>query len=339
MPSGREAGWITSLSALFATVIGVQACGVSSSDASSTGPPDDDDPRSEQARASADFAAAWCEARARCLPTAFADEYQDVATCVERNTTVLLRSRFGEGSNTTPEDIDACAAGIDFSTCDGWSKVAERRGGPSCHVPGALVVGDACFYDRQCASLYCAHAGFCGVCAPQQPVGGACTEAGGCVFGAACWGTCTPFVEHGAPCGPGVGVCSFSQSCMQGVCAPRLGLDAPCDPTTDVCQTSPVQLACQMSPPRCAPYVTHAFGEACGGLADGTVANCVHGMKCRSEGSDHPERGICQPAAEDGAVCGGTWLFEGQCTSPAICAPDRCAIPDATACTLAAIPP
>jgi len=327
--------------AMVALVVGLgAACGSSKGlpqGSSSSGV----DPAEDTERAAKAYATRWCAAVAKCLPGAFAGDYQDPATCIARVTVWVLRARFAEGSNTTAADLDACTTSVDYDTCNGWNAVNERTLPPTCLVPGSLAAGEPCAYDRQCSTLYCyqpAKTYPCGTCAARASTGEPCTQASGCFGGAGCSaGVCTPYVDRGGTCGPGVGLCQFDDGCIAGHCAARLPKDAPCDPTADQCQSYPTPLVCSGSPPRCEPGVVHALGESCGILMDGTVQVCAYGLKCSATVST--TIGVCAPVEKDGDGCFGGWIFETGCEAPALCFQKRCEILDATSCRAASYPP
>src|SRR5262245_61284399 len=86
-----------------------------------------EDRRAAITRASRAFAAKFCPPYARCNPVEFEDYFHDEASCVDRESLYFERSRFGDGSNTTPGDLDACTAAVDFSTCDGFHRLTYEH--------------------------------------------------------------------------------------------------------------------------------------------------------------------------------------------------------------------
>ncbi|MFO0548373.1 MAG: hypothetical protein U0271_08305 [Polyangiaceae bacterium] len=308
------------------------------------------DPTARMLEAATGYAVELCAAIAECQPGLFGDEFGDVDTCVARSVPQVVRSRFPEGSNTQPEDVEACTRAIDFS-CPSFLALRNERSFPEvCYTPGALPKGAACLFDRQCESLFCeldATTGYaCGTCGVRRAAGESCDQGFGCEAGLGCQGQsdgppiCVPFVERGEPCGAGIGFCHTDDACIDGACAPRLGEGSACDPAAGVvavCALRPVLLGCSLAG-RCTAVEHAALGEACHLPSDDVVSNCTHGSKCRV---DVPGQtvGTCAPTIEDDQLCVGSYQWSGPCAAPAYCFEGICRIPDAAACAAGGVVP
>jgi hypothetical protein len=286
-------------------------------------------------QACSDFAAAVCANIRRCGPAFFDFRYGDVATCVEREK-IGCPSIFGvNGTNVTPQGLDACAGALATYACGDWSATWLPE---ACQPRGRLADGTVCGLDAQCSSGFCSKKEpHCGVCAPLL------REGQDCGFGAACArdlvcrnGKCSGPLPSGVPCsgefnhGCASGlVCLGGASGRGGVCAPPLPKGAPCDRNrvTGECDIT-IGLVCPWTTGVCTPIEFVDLGGSCGVLSENPfrLVYCKGGAICESR--DAGVVGVCGPPRPDGAPC----MPDDECRYPASCVDGVCTLMDPTTC-------
>lgn len=301
------------------------------------------DPLDGLRQACAALASTECESMQICLLTTFDASYADIASCVDRQTELCLRTRVGRGLETTADDISACAVANDLSSlpeagdrCRTWLRRTRGRNPPEpCRASGILEDGDACLLAGQCASGACIGTEVCGRCVGQLTSAHPCLSDKDCERNRACGASGCVAYGDDAP----AALCSADQpchpdlACRDGRCMSRLQEGAGCDPVADPdpCALWPTELACHALEGKCAPIgLVDAPGAPCGKLDEG-LAICAAGLACQTQ--DGMSQGKCGSLIEDGGSCGSEgYPWGGPCRAPAVCIEDRCQIPDVATC-------
>jgi hypothetical protein len=286
-----------------------------------------DDPRRPAAEAAcAARAQAYCDKLVSCFGVVVASVYGDVTRCAERVSLACVPTILANGSQTTADDVRACAAAIPGAACDA---MFETNAPPAaCRPkPGTLTAarGATCAFDAQCAGARCPEGpGGCGVCSARSAEGGDCRITHDCDYGLLCAksgkcrapGAVSSTCGDDAPCAPPAG-------CLQGSCIAAVERGEICDAQVDLCD--PYRgLYCDPIARRCAPVPVVSPGHDCSSTMTPTI--CAASSSCtRVNGSD-----VCVLAATDGAACDGA---RGPlCTPPAICNQGRCVVLDESSC-------
>ena len=274
----------------------------------------------------AEGVSAICAKYAACIAPILELAYGDVATCEARLGPSCDASLHAPGSNTTDEELAACAKKLGATSCDSLfdgTEICE----PS---PGSLADGKACGADGQCKSNHCnvADDALCGVCAPLVKAGGSCAnDKNGCDAGLACStsGTCAVPATAGGACSDDK-PCQIPLGCLGGTCAELPGPGEACDPTTKPCDLFLQASFCNPMTQKCQEVTFADAGEPCG-VVDGTkLVACAKAGHCNAPMG--MMEGICEPAAADGAACD----MDTACLSPAKCVSGACKLPDPAAC-------
>ena len=291
------------------------------------------------------FNTKFCPAFAMCDPLLFEFLYGTIDECLAAggNMEVAtwingtaeryvaeLTSPYANGSLLTPDALLACAAALDFSTCDAF--VAYRFEGvvpDACRttVYGSLPVGSPCRLWNQCKSGRCNGPGngACGRCVDTQVLGGPCAgDYFACPPGAVCVQdgtstTCKAYRGLGEPCDPST-PCHQNLACAAGICA-RPPADGSCDPATG-CPLSFVY--CNPATKKCEPVPLAKLGEPCAQPNDPS-AGCARGGTClpvpetpsdagTADGGPTVPQFVCMPLIEDGQACG--YYIDFPCKRP-----------------------
>jgi hypothetical protein len=270
------------------------------------------------AAACAAYVDAVCSFVDRCERGAFIDTYASPAECADAQRPSCLDLLGAPGAIVTPVDVQACAAQISSSACEGASLATMSR----CSYKGTFTNGTACRYDGQCQSGLCKTASAaletasaaldCGVCSPFTPAGAACNTRRECGPGALCVNNaCLPGRTKGQSCDTG-SPCLYPYSCRGGTCQDPLAIGQPCNAVTDICdQTKDSE--CLPEPNAVCRVITRVTaGQACD---PSRAVLCIYGLQCQGT--------TC--AADPTGPCAG-------CSYPAFCANAKCMHPLAADC-------
>ena len=281
-----------------------------------------------------DLSTSLCNALNTCSAFILQLGFGDVSTCVSRNNLSCTISQNASGVGRTVADIEACARALPASTCA--DLVAHKMPAACQDTPGSVVNGLACGASTQCQSTYCRPTGQCGVCAPRQTTGAACTTTDQCEPGLVCASqSCVAPGERSQgcddkhPCRDDL-YCSTSSGTGTGggTCAMKLGAGRSCadsDKACDIVQgvaCNPVSKLCQMV------RVAHR-GETCG-LSGGTLVLCEAAGSCDGATA---ATGTCSAAAADGESCGSATANNRNCLAPASCVAGICRLPATPSCS------
>jgi hypothetical protein len=166
---------------------------------------------------------------------------------------------------------------------------------------GTIGVGAECLREGDCVpGAFCDKSATCpGICAPQQPLGAACSESVGCVQELTCGasGTCSPPGSVGQSCAD-FDDCQLLLTCdldAGGVCAayPDLPAGAPCSDD----QECFFGLYCKLDDPQPTCTVRAENGAPC----SNPYPACALGSYC-----DLPlgaDSGVCVPLLQPGEPC------------------------------------
>jgi hypothetical protein len=305
-------------------------------------------------RAAADaFNAKYCEAFRRCDPTSFEFTFGTRETCLGAGGLVAISSGtvryvnelaapYAYGSQLTPDGLVACAAALDFATCDKWVRFYSEHVIPDACRPaffGTLPKDSPCGVWNQCASGRClqeanAPQEACGKCIDPSARGASCRD-GACEPRVSCRGataktkTCVAFVDLGSECGEDK-PCHDDLVCSGGFCV-KPAADGSCDPAVG-CSAMPRQYACDPSQRKCVPIPFANLGEPCGDIPGslGGHVTCVHGTTCTVAGPSAdggaPAAPLeCESLVRDGDVCFFSPAFDNHCERPdSVCFRDTC---------------
>jgi hypothetical protein len=283
----------------------------------------------ELLEACSQLAESWCEKIEACSPALLASSYgissdTGASSCVntERDRCVDWFSNVPGVANS----VEAVLAASPTTCAEAFEHSAPYRTG----AQGEQVRGQACAWDEQCASGYCARAAdsLCGKCdfvppgvepQPGQP----CTN-DACPQPLLCHEQiCKRWPSEGEPCleqGPTPGpfdFCGSGLQCVAGSCVTPLFFGDACNAAEDRCSTYS-GLACQAG--KCGLATPFHVEGPCGGYPP-SGAKCGAGDTCvypPDAFEDTP--GQCQPTRSGfGAPCGATT----DCPSGMACLPSE----------------
>lgn len=313
------------------------AFGCTSSSSSAPAPAGDDDGGADAApvdHGDVDAAGATsdavCEYFARCVPSAIAGAYGDVATCKQRQGKNLQTAQTARGSAYTRAESDVCVAKLAALGCAAFDATIIP---PECHPKGTLEKGTKCAYNAQCASGSCYHASpdsdLCGVCQDAVTEGGDCSAAN-CETNLACVGTiCTRPRQLGEACNDVSTPCVTALTCVQGRCVAMAKANDACGAANQpICDTL-VGLVCKATAPpspngTCIPFATSGVGGSCGiDTTKHTIAVCTK-SDCSVQVTPSAGLGTCMPFLADGATC--KVAAPVGCAPPASCETKKCII-------------
>ena len=302
------------------------------------------------------FNAKFCPAYQRCDPPLFQYVYGTIDACLAAGGNMVgsfafsryiaeLTTPYGYGSLLTPDAVLACAAALDFSTCDAFvAFVFEGVVPPVCSATayGFLPTGSPCALGDQCKTGRCSApgSGACGQCIEVQAVDAPCTEYFQCPPGSTCTNdgqgatTCKRFRNVGERCDP-VTPCHLNLLCAAGVCA-RPPADGSCN-VADGCSAVPYNQVCNPVTMKCELMQLAPLGATCAGMnpfvqcSNDAVCTLVHDAPADAGSDPHqclaliPDGNACdladyygQPCARPDSVC-----YQGICqqNGPAQCSP------------------
>lgn len=322
-----------SLAVLFATaLVSVVGC---SSDSGSTGAVTSES-------ACSDLGTLFCDKLATGAPIFLQGEYGDSATCKARLKTDCLTGLSAPNNAQTPDTLKACInAGQGLSI----QQLVDQDLPAACTPPtGPLDDAKACSEHAQCKSGFCAvnpsSTTECGVCNPKPVEGAACPQ-NDCPQGLVCHNQkCTKPVGAGAACDADKR-CITGYSCVAAVCTKHVTTEgAACKGTNADCDGL-AGLVCFEN--KCKKITLAAAGKECGLDFDTTVTpqtlksltTCEKNGYCK--GLDVVQKkfkGVCEPAAGDGAACSdkADWMSGPKCLAPARCVGGVCRLKDPSQC-------
>lgn len=333
----------------FRWIAALTLCAAACGTTSPTSPDAASDAASDAGNAAcADLAAARCQKRDMCTGGLGNErQYGDLTTCKARDVLGCEAALGAPGTSATPAFYESCSQAIGGESCGDWFGNAP----PAACVPapGARANGQACSFNAQCASTWCAvpKGAACGACAALPKVGDACDTTADCGRGLLCApaNTCaTPVQASGTcdssrPCAAGL-TCVGETKTAPGACmAAGATAGAACDPKHQTAAGCDGNLGLACIGTTCAKIQLVGAGAPCGALTDaGTVedvAACTGGALCvMPQGS---KSGNCVAPAADGAACDAT--NGPPCLAPARCvtASDAstagvCTLPSSNAC-------
>lgn len=285
--------------------------------------------------ACAAVAKARCLRLSNCSSSDFQRQWADEATCEERLKLSCLTGLDAEGTGSTPETVQACAAAIPNQTCQDFF----QGGTPTECLPvaGTLANGTPCIASSECSSTFCAvpaHAK-CGACAPLPQAGDSCEVIGCGGRGLICDGVtkqCVTPVPAGGTCSSG-DPCISGYTCVRppgqptGSCMQQ-GVTAgtTCDPahrTAADCNRD-AGLYCDSATKLCKVLSYAAASAPCGNIS-GVVTVCTAGALCT-------QNKTCSAPVLEGMSCDP--VYGPPCLSPA-----RCVIPNSSPGSDAGIAP
>jgi hypothetical protein len=270
-------------------------------------------------------ASSYCDKLAACSMYSLQTLWGDVATCKARDRLWCKAVLGVEGGGETPEAITTCADAVDAQSCDDFNSAVTLD---VCKTkPGPLADGLACTSAYQCESLSCKAPAnsTCKACTPKVAVGGACMTSSDCASGSRCrQQQCVPQVAEGAACGGTVGVCNFSDICLNGACTKLLKPGSACDPMADACDYGTFGATCDAQSNTCKVVAkVVGAGQPCGTLPDGPTDCSAFGV-CGFSSPDATV-GTCFAALPDGAPC-DPMNVDNQCFWPAACVDGICKV-------------
>lgn len=227
---------------------------------------------------------------------------------------------FGNGSQTKPADLTACADKIKGAACGTSFR---------CDLPkGTLASGTACASDTQCQSGGCRYPddpdATCGACAtvpapgPLAAEGQSCADKD-CALGLYCGGTaeapvCVKEKDEGAACELPY-ECKLPFTCAGGKCAKPAGEGAACTSTND-CD---IKLGC--SEGKCKKLVFVGAAQTCDDARLCEAGACIRNGTAAV--------GTCAAAVADGTACTAAATVCGDFAS---CLSGKCTIFDGASC-------
>jgi hypothetical protein len=263
-----------------------------------------------------------CSMFESCALPLFAYNYGELATCVERATTIIEWLGALEDSGVTPAALDACADEISESTCEQYLSARNPRIG--CIHPGKRGVGEPCRNGVQCASGFCPSVGFaCSTCAPMPHEGDPCSKPEDCTAGLVCsasggaTGVCAIAARVGEACGA-ANPCDSYLDCSNGTCAAQqtvVGSACGSTPSVTNCDAREGLTCTSTTSGTCNRFTTVPLNAACGSSMDeyqicSALGQCVNGR--------------CTAGVEVGGTCGASGPF---CMWPEQCIGSRCVGP------------
>jgi hypothetical protein len=258
-----------------------------------------------------DVASARCARLDACGTNTVHLRFGDSATCVSRQKMSCLEGLSATSTGATPDTVEACAKALPSVTCN---DLFNNTVSSTCQAQiGKLGTGEACVFNGQCRSQFCATAknALCGECMAQPEGGDSCASLTSCGPGLKCvnQGTvCASEVtqtgdacDRDDPCGSGFScVGARPAAMMQGTCQPAVTLaGASCDPlhqTGSGCDPN-LGLVCDVASSVCVAVTVVDAGRAC----DATAIVCSASGTCVIPTG--ASLGTCVAAAADGAVC------------------------------------
>jgi hypothetical protein len=328
-----------------ASVVFVVACHHASSSetvpGSPKGPSNQPPPGAEGASAIRDkeidaCKALWtplCSAIASCESVAFTSQFGSQDECVAAFALSCATGSFGPESGATPENVTQCAGALDVSSCDKLAAYGQGKAPASCLPPGKKADGAACLVPTECSGGVCAQGSgnLCGACATAVTVvGGKCGDRSGCVGGLFCKSdssTCEQAGARGGSC-DAKDPCAPPLACISGTCGDPTATGGSCDPTAPTCASD---AACNATSKTCQLVQTVKLGATCGQIADGSIAVCEHGTRCRS-GKTSTDPATCVASIPLGGACTTDYLFGSGCDAPASCIKGQCVVPTPAMC-------
>ncbi len=273
------------------------------------------DAETDREAAALDFATRYCGKMADCAPGVLSLHYGTLESCVGRLAALNQWFALLDGVAWEPSDFAACADAWEARSCAGFN---EQRRPDVCELVGTREVGEACQDNAQCASGFCASAGFqCGECAAASEPGAACVN-GACPLGQWCVDdTCILPGEAGDSCTTN-GECLGGLACDSGVCGPKPGQAGDACAHVEACDWYH-GVVCDVDNDVCVELGIAAAGEACGWDDDGRWVVCTTNGRCVS--------GTCEPAPSGpGGECDAS--ANQYCVPPAWCVSGECRLPD-----------
>jgi hypothetical protein len=284
--------------------------------------PTSSDPGPELQRACYAFAKARCAKLQSCSRVAFDIHEGPYATCLTRTTQRCLYERAPKESGVSLEALERCTSAVARASCP---DVAADTIAACERAPGKIADGQACVFDAQCESQFCARGpdDTCGKCEPSRKEGedcklGRCGSAGGlsCVEG-----KCIKPRAKGDACGS-TAECQGNLVCFAGKCSAPSKSGKACDPAgKDAPDCDSAEgLFCEAASKTCKPFILAATHGECGVAVPNrrcySAATCVDGK--------------CVESSKTGGICSKTGP---SCIAPAQCVGGRCIIPDVASCS------
>lgn len=229
---------------------------------------------SPRALACAALAEASCARLAACAPGAATIGVGTGATCTAALTEHCTRTAGLGGSARSTDEVSKCARAIPALDCPAFlTRYPELCEAP----PGALVNGEVCSFDEQCATHTCARVAdvACGTCAAARP----------------------PAARLGESCGPSA-PCERLLFCDVNRCAPRKKVGEKCG---GLGQCDPYEAAYCNETFECSQAEVARLGEPCSFTANALVL-CEAPARCIND--------RCAPAKPEGSPCGAAGAHE-----------------------------
>jgi hypothetical protein len=279
-----------------------------------------------------DLSTGLCNALAACSTFILQLGFGDAATCVSRNNLACTIAQNATGVGRTIADIEACAHALPSLSCA--DLVAHKMPAACQDKPGSVLNGAPCGASTQCQSTYCRLQSQCGVCAPRQAVGAACTSNDQCEPGLTCAsslcvtpGELAQVCDEKDPCRDDL-YCSSGTGSGTGTCAIKVGAGKSCADTDKACDILQ-GVGCNSTTKTCQTVRVAHRAESCG-LVSGTLVLCEAAGSC--DGAAFPVAGTCSPAAADGESCGAATTNNRSCLQPSGCVVGICRLPVTPAC-------